>query len=72
MPPKASTKAIAVYMAAEAIETMKKVSQQKGYKSLGEYVRDLIRQDVEASGKTIDFGLDDWGGTGRRGGKADP
>lgn len=66
MPRKISTKYVAVYMSDEAINVLKIVSRQKGYKAVGEYVRDLIKHDIEAAGEVIDFGLDEWGGPGRK------
>ena len=67
MPRKATTKYVAVYMSDDAINALKDISRQKGYKAVGEYVRDLIKRDIETEGGEIDFGLDEWGGPGRKG-----
>jgi hypothetical protein len=66
VPRKATTKYVAVYMSDEAIDTLKTLSKQKGFKAVGEYVRDLIKRDIESEGEEIDFGLDEWGGPGRK------
>lgn len=66
MPAKPTTKYIAVYMSDDAINMLKIISRRRGYKAVGEYVRDLIRRDVEDLGEKIDFGLDEWGGSGRQ------
>jgi len=66
MPAKPTTKYIAVYMGNNAINVLKALSRKKGFKAVGEYVRDLIKRDIQADGGEIDFGLDDWGGPGRK------
>ncbi len=66
MPAKSTTKHIAVYMSNQAIDVVKAIAQRKGYKAVGEYIRDLIKRDVEHEEGEIDFGLDEWGGKGRK------
>jgi hypothetical protein len=50
-----------VYMSYDAIEQLTQTAKQLGYKSSGEYARELIKRDMEARGQPIDFGLDTWG-----------
>ena len=50
-----------VYMSYDAIEQLTQTAKQLGYKSSGEYARELIKRDMEARGLPIDFGLDTWG-----------
>lgn len=40
---------------------IKTAAAEAGYKSMADYVRDLIRRDIEARGLPFDDGLTEWG-----------
>ena len=58
MPRAQGTKHLQVYMTQEALESVNEQAREKGYKITSEYLRDLIKKDIEGDGKSIDFGVD--------------
>lgn len=64
MPRKEGTKHLQIYMAQEALDAVNEHARSKGYKITSEYLRDLIQKDIEADGKSIDFGIDRGGWRG--------
>lgn len=61
MPRKEGIGSIDIPIAGDAREVIKQVAADAGYKSMADYVRDLIRRDVEARGQSFDDGLSEWG-----------
>lgn len=57
-------KYLQVYMDETALETVTEHAKARGYKLMTDYLRDLIKKDIEASGKTVDFGIDRGGWRG--------
>jgi hypothetical protein len=62
-------KYLQVYMDETAVEAVTEHAKERGYKLMTDYLRDLIKQDMEKNGKIVDFGIDRGGWRG--GGKND-
>lgn len=69
MPRKEGTKHLQVYMNEAAIEVVTAHAKERGYEIMADYLRDLIKQDMESHGKIVDFGIERGGWRG--GGKDD-
>lgn len=65
MPRKDGVKSIDIPIGESARETVKSVAAEAGFNSMADYIRSLIRQDVESRGHSFDDGLSQWG-TGRK------
>lgn len=61
MPRKEGIKSIDIPIGESAREMVKEVAGGAGYKSMADYIRDLIRRDVESRGLSFDDGLTEWG-----------
>lgn len=64
MPRKEGTKHLQVYMIGEAIEAITEHAKQLGYKTMTDYLRALIEEDMKKHGKTIEFGIERGGWRG--------
>lgn len=63
MPRGENTKHIQVYMTQEALDKVAKRAKTLDA-TLSDYLRRLIKQDLESAGEEIDFGVK-WGGNNR-------
>lgn len=61
MPRKEGIGSIDIPIAGDARDVVKQVAAAAGYKSMADYVRDLIRRDIESRGHSFDDGLSEWG-----------
>lgn len=61
MPRKEGVKSIDIPIGESAREVVKEAAGAAGYRSMADYVRDLIRRDVESRGLSFDDGLTEWG-----------
>ena len=55
MPRGENTKHIQVYMDIEALESVNTHAKEIGYETVSDYVRDLIKANMEGYGKAVDF-----------------
>lgn len=61
MPKADTTGSFTVYMHREAINEISSFVESQGYKSMGDYARDLIQRDMQEKGHPIDFKIETWG-----------
>lgn len=61
MPRKEGVGSIDIPIGKDARELVKAVAVEAGHESMAHYIRDLIRRDIEARGKSFDDGLAEWG-----------
>lgn len=61
MPQGEQTGRFAVYLPRDVIGEVAAFAKERGYKSMAEYARALIVQDMSAAGRPLDAGIDTWG-----------